>query len=78
MYSDPKNHKSDAPRPPKVLKMRSKQVPEITNFMKKSKKVKSNENATIYNTFDRLGHHKSAEFPFKNHENPWLHTKHVF
>ena len=33
----PKNHQISAPRPPKVFKMRSKQVPEIIKFMKKSK-----------------------------------------
>ena len=33
-----KNHQIGAPRLPKVSKMRSKQVPEIIKFMKKSKK----------------------------------------
>ena len=32
----------------------------------KVKKMKYNENTFIYNTFDRLGHHKSADVPFKN------------
>ena len=34
----PKNHQIGAPRPLKVSKMRSKQVPEIIKFMKTSKK----------------------------------------
>ena len=46
----PKNHQIGLPRPPKVSKMRSKQVPEIIKFMKKSKKVKSNKNISIYHT----------------------------
>ena len=32
----PKNHQIGAPRPPKVSKMRSKQIPEIVKIMKKS------------------------------------------
>ena len=31
-------------------------------------KVKSNENTSIYNAFERLGHQNSREFPFKNHQ----------
>ena len=34
----PKNHQINLPRPPKVIKIRSKQVPEIIKFMKKSRK----------------------------------------
>ena len=34
----PKNQQTDLPRLPKVSKMRSKRVPEIIKFMKKSKK----------------------------------------
>ena len=44
----------------------------------KVKKVKSNENITIYYTFDRLGHQKSADFPFKNRWKSRLQSKHVF
>ena len=33
-----------------------------------AEKVKSNENTCIYNTFERLGHQNSREFPFKNHQ----------
>ena len=40
--------------------------------------MKSNENKVIYYTFDKLGHQKSAEIPFKNHEKACLHTTHVF
>ena len=57
----PKNHQINDARPSKVSKMKSKQGPEI-----KVKKVKSNENNAIHYTFDRLGHHKSADFPLKN------------
>ena len=38
-------------------------------------KVKSNENTCIYNTFERLGHQNSREFPFKNHQTTWLQSK---
>ena len=31
-------------------------------------KVKSNENHSIYYTFERLGHQNSREFLFKNHQ----------
>ena len=38
-------------------------------------KVKSNENTSICNTFERLGHQNSREFPFKNHQKTWLQSK---
>ena len=38
-------------------------------------KVKSNENTCICNTFERLGHQNSREFPFKNHQKTWLQSK---
>ena len=38
----------------------------------KIKKCKSNENTIIYCTFDRLGHHKSADVPFKNRWKSYL------
>ena len=39
--------------------------------------MKSNENITIYYTFDRLGHQKSADFPFNNRWKSRLNSKHV-
>ena len=44
----------------------------------KVKKVKSNENHNIYNVFERLGHHESANFPIKNHQKSCLQSKHAF
>ena len=41
----------------------------------KVKKVKSNENMTIYYTFEGLGHQNSPEFPFKNQQKTWLQSK---
>ena len=41
----------------------------------KVKKVKSNEHINICNTFERLGHQNSREFPFKNHQETWLQSK---
>ena len=37
-FQYPNNHQNCFPRPPKVTKMASKQVPKITKFMNKSKK----------------------------------------
>ena len=44
----------------------------------KVKNMKSHENTSIYNTFDRLGHQKSADFQLKNHQTSCLQSKHVF
>ena len=38
-------------------------------------KVKSNENHSIYYTFERLGHQNSREFLFKNHQKTWLQSR---
>ena len=48
----PENHLNGVPRPPNVSKMRSKQVPEIIKFMKKSKK-RNLMKTTIFNMFLR-------------------------
>ena len=53
--------------------MKSKQGPEIIRFMKKSKKWN-----LMKTQLDRLGHHKSADFPLKNHKKSCLQSKHVF
>ena len=42
------------------------------------RKVKSKENNTIYNVFERLGHQKSTDFPIKNHSESCLQSKHAF
>ena len=44
----------------------------------KVRKVKSNENNSIYNTSDRLRHHKYIRFLIKNHEESCLQSKHAF
>ena len=65
----------------KTLKSVQNEVPRgIWSHQNKEnvEKVKSNENTTIYYTFDRLGHQKSADFPLKNHQKSCLQSKHVF
>ena len=44
----------------------------------KVRKVKSNENHSIYYVFESLGHQKSADFPITNHQESCLESKHVF
>ena len=63
--------------PPKYPKWGPNRYLKSSNSWK-SQKMKYNENITIYYTFDRLGHQKSADFPFKNHEETCLQSKHVF
>ena len=43
-----------------------------------TRKAKPNENFRIYNVFERLGHHESANFPIKNHQKSCLQSKHAF
>ena len=40
-----------------------------------SEKVKSNENISIYYTFEGLGHQNSPEFPYRNQQKTWLQSK---
>ena len=40
--------------------------------------MKSNENLSIYNIFERLGHHETTNFPIKNHQKSCLQFKHTF
>ena len=42
------------------------------------KNMTSNENHSIYDVFERLGDHESANFPIKNHQKPCLQSKHAF
>ena len=49
-----------------------------SNSLKSKQKMKSNDNITIYYTLDRLGHHKSADLPFKHRRKSRLQSKHVF
>ena len=44
----------------------------------KVKHMKSNENQSIYNVFERLGRHESANFPIENHHKSCLQSKHAF
>ena len=78
MSNTPKNHQNGVSRPPKVSKMRSQEVPEVIKIMKKSKKVKSHENISIYYTFERLDHQKSQDFPIKINQNSCMQSKQAF
>ena len=62
----PKNHQTGLPRPPEVSKMRSKLVPKIHKFTKKSKKWYLMKTSVFTIQIDRLGHQKSANFPFNS------------
>ena len=63
---------------PKTSKSVQNEVPRGTWSHQNNEnveKVKFNENTCIYNTFERLGHQNSREFPFKNHQKTWLQSK---
>ena len=56
---------------PKTSKSVQNEVPRGTQSRQNnenSEKVKSNENTSIYNTFEGLGHQNSQEFPLKNQQ----------
>ena len=64
---------------PKTSQSHQNEVPRGTqsrqNNENSEKKVTSNENINIYNTFEGLGHQNSQEFPFKNQQKTWLQSK---
>ena len=63
---------------PKTSQSHQNEVPRGTRSHQNnenSEKVKSNENTSIYITFEGLGHQNSSEFPFKNQQKTWLLSK---
>ena len=64
----------DAPQPPNVVQS------DAWNhqIIEKVEKVKSYENHSIYYVFERLGHQKTDDFPFKSHQRTCLQCKWTF
>ena len=75
-----RNPQNDAWRPPKTSKLRSQEVPETIKINKKPKtwNLMKTTVFTIYCVFEGLGHHKSADFRIRNHQESRLQSKPTF
>ena len=89
-WEDPEIHwnPKEPPTPSKIFKMSPGDPQSLQNglqngawnhqIMEIVEKLKSNENHNIYYVFERLGHWKTDDFPFKIHQGTWLQCRSAF